>query len=144
MGQRVKGQEVEIVVLIDGEPQSNFGFAQSIDFTFMTERKQEGYLGETTDRFDTVFKGVEGKTSHHFDSPVVFNIIRDIINKARRREPGTQFNLRATLAFPSGQKARIVFRDVEFGALPISFGSRTDYGKFSLDFACSEAQILPV
>lgn len=143
MGQRIKGQEVEVVVLIDGEPRDAFGFAQSLDFTFMTERKQDGFLGETTDRFDTVFHGVEGKTNHHFDSPEPFNIARAIINKARRREPGTQFNIRATLNFPNGQRARIIFRDVEFGAVPFSFSSRTDYGKVSIDFACSEAQVLP-
>jgi hypothetical protein len=35
-----------------------------------------------------------------------------------------------------------VFRDVEFGAIPVGFSSRADYGSFSLDFGCSEAQIL--
>ncbi len=143
MAARIKGQEVEIVLLVDGEPRANFNFAQSLDFTFKNEIKWEGFLGETTMRPDAIFNGVEGKTQHQFDSPEPFNIIRLIINKARRREPGTQFNLRATLNFPKGQKARIVFRDAEFGALPISFGSRQDYGKFSLDFGCSEAQILP-
>lgn len=131
-------------MLIDGAPRENFGFARSLEFTFKTERKEEGYLSETTQRYDTIFNGVEGKTQHHFDRPEPFNIIRAIIDKARRRTPGTQFNLRATLNFPNGQKARLVFRDVEFGPLPISFSSRSDYGSFSLDFACSEAQILPI
>lgn len=144
MAQRIKGQEVEIVMLVDGAPRDNLAFAQSLDFTFMTERKQEGFLGETTDRFDTVFHGVEGKTQHQFDNPEPFNIVRLVVNKARSREPGTTFNLRCTMKFPSGQKARIVFRDVAFGALPFSVGNRSDYVKFSLDFACSEAQVLPL
>lgn len=144
MGARIKGQEVEIIMLIDGEPRGNLAFAKSVDFSFLTERKAEGYLGETTQRYDTIFNGVEGKTQHHFDRAEPFNIIRAIINKARRREPGTQFNLRATLNFAIGRKARIVFRDAEFGALPIAFSSRADYGTFSLDFGCSEAQILPL
>jgi hypothetical protein len=144
MAGRIKGQEVEIVMLVDGAPRENLKFAQSLDFTFMTERKQEGFIGETTDRFDTVFHGVEGKTQHQFDTPEPFNVVRLIVNKARNREPNTVFNLRCTLKFPNGQKARIVFRDVSFGALPFSVGNRTDYVKFSLDFACSEAQVLPV
>jgi hypothetical protein len=144
MASRIKGQEVEIVMLVDGAPRENLTFAQSLDFTFKTELKEDGFLGETTNRYDTVFNGVSGKTQHQFDTPEPLNIIRLIVNKARQREPGTVFNLRATLRFPNGQKARIVFRDVSFGELPISFSSRTDYGKFSLDFACSEAQVLPV
>jgi hypothetical protein len=144
MAQRIKGQEVEIVMLVDGAPRESLAFAQSFDFSFKTEIKQEGFLGETTDRYDTVFRGVAGKTQHQFDTPEPFNIIRLIVNKARRREPGTVFNLRGTLRFPNGQKARIVFRDCEFGELPVSFGGRTEYGRFSLDFACSDAQLLPV
>ena len=144
MAQRIKGQEVEIVMLVDWAPRENLAFAQSLDFTFKTEIKEEGFLGETTNRYDTVFNGVEGKTQHQFDNPEPFNIVRLIVNKARSREPGTTFNLRATLKFPSGQKARIVFRDVAFGSLPFSVGSRTDYVKFSMDFSCSEAQVLPV
>lgn len=132
-------------MLIDGQPRENLVFAKQFSATFDTAIKEEEYLNETTKRFDTIFNGVKGKTQHHFDRPEPFNVIRAIINKARRREPGTQFNLRATLNFAQlGQRARIVFRDCEFGALPIEFGSRSDYGSFSLDFACSEAQILPV
>lgn len=144
MAQRIKGQEVEVIVLIDGEPQDNFRFARSLDFTFMTERTEEGYLGETTNRFDTIFNGVSGKTEHHHDNPTPFIVTQAIVNKARRRTPGTTINLRATLNYPNGQRARVVFRDVEFGELPFSFGSRSDFGTFSLDFACSEAQILPL
>jgi hypothetical protein len=141
---RIKGQEVEIVMLVDGAPREQLAFAQSLDFTFKTERKEEGFLNETTNRYDTVFNGVEGKTQHQFDTPEPFNIVRLIVNKARARTPGTEFNLRCTMRFGNGQKARIVFRDVSFGALPFSVGNRTDYVKFSLDFACSEAQVLPV
>lgn len=144
MGQRIKGQEVEVSLLIDGEPQETLQFARSLEFRFMTQRKEEGYLGETTNRFDTIFNGVQGKVDYHHDRPVPFNVIRAIVNKARRREPGTQFNLRGTLNYPNGQRARVVFRDVEFGELPITASSRQDYVGFSLDFACSEAQVLPL
>lgn len=144
MSQRIKGQEVDIIMLVDGQPRDNFSLARSLELTFKTEMLQEGYLGETTDRYDTIYKGVGGKVQFHLDNPEVFNIIRFIVNKARRREPGTQFNIKATLNFPNGQRARVVVRDAEFGELPISFGSRSDYGEFSLDFGSSEAQILPL
>lgn len=142
MAQRIKGQEVEIVTMVDGAPRENFNLCKSVDFTHQTEILQEGYIGETTDRFDTIFKGVRGKLDFHFDSPEPFNIIRIIVDKARRRNAGTRVNIKATLNFPSGKRARVIFRDVEFGNLPINFGDRSAYGSFSLDFACSDAQAL--
>ena len=144
MAQRIKGQEVEIVLLEDGSPKENFTLARSIDINFKTEMIQEGYLGETTDRYDTIFKGVGGRIEFHLDSPEVFNIIGSIVDKARRREPGTRFNLKSTLNFPNGQRARVVITDIEFGELPIGFGSRSDYGTFSLEYGASEAQVLPL
>lgn len=144
MAQRVKGQEVEVIMLEDGAPQSSLNTAQSMNFTFKTERLREGYLGETTDRYDTVFHGVEGKVKFHFDNPAPFKITTDIINKARRRTPGTRFNLKASVSFPSGRRARVVFQDVEFGELPFNVGGRTEYVDFELDFGCSTAQVLPL
>ena len=144
MAQRIKGQEVDIIMLVDGQPRDNFSLARSFDISFKTDMLQEGYLGETTDRYDTIYKGVAGKISFHLDNTEVFNIIRFIVNKARRREPGTKFNIKSTLNFPNGQRARVIVRDAEFGELPISFGSRSDYGEFNLDYGASEAQILPL
>ena len=143
MAQRIKGQEVEIVMLVDGAPRENLTYAKSIDINWQTERTQEGYLGETTDRYDTVFKGVQGSIEFNFDSVEVFNMISMIVDKARRREPGTRFNIKAALNFPNGSKALIVIQDAEFGELPISFGSRSDYGTFSIDYGASEASIIP-
>lgn len=144
MGQRLKGQEVELVLLQDGAPQDTLAFAQSMEMTFKTETLQEGYLGETTDRYDTIYKGISGKVKYHYDNPAFLRITLDIINKARRRTPGTRFNFKATMNFPGGQRARIVIRDIEFGPLPIGFGSRSDYGTYDLDFSASDAQVLPL
>lgn len=143
MGQRIKGQEVEIVLLVNGTPRDNLTTARSIEIRFKTEILQESYLGETSDRYDTIFRGVAGNIEFNFDNPEVFNIIRSVISKARRRTPGDQINIKAVLKFPNGQRVRIVIRDVEFGEMPVTFGSRADYGVFRIEYAATEAQILP-
>ena len=143
MAQRIKGQEVEIVVLVNGEPRENLTLARSLSFAFKTEILQEGYMGETTDRYDSVFKGVSGSIEFHFQDAAPFAVISDLVNKARRREAGTRVNIKATLNFPAGRRVRVIIRDAEFGELPIDFGSRSDYGTFKLDFGASDAQILP-
>jgi hypothetical protein len=142
MAQRVKGQEIEVVMLQDGAPVDNLTLARSLELSFKTELLQEGYLGETTDRYDTIFKGIKGKLAFHLDSPGAFKVVQSIIDKARRRTPGTRFNIKATLNFPSGRRARVVVRDAEFGELPFNTGSRADYTGFDIEFGASEAQVL--
>jgi hypothetical protein len=144
MSQRIKGQEVEVVMIVDGQPRDNLNFARSLEFTYKTELKSEGYLGETSKRYDTIFNGIEGALNFHFDSPEIFNIIRFIVDKARRRIPGTRFNIKSTFNYPSGTRARILIPDCEFGELPIKFGSREDYGEFNLPIGATEARVLPI
>lgn len=143
MSQRIKGQEVSISVITNGQPVDSLETAKSLDFTFKLEILQEGYLGETTDRYDSVYKGVSGNVEFHYSNAAPLNLAVGLIQKARRREANTKVNIKATLAFPSGRRARIIFRDVEFGELPFGFSSRSDYGTFKVSFACSEATPLP-
>ena len=143
MSQRIKGQEVEIVVLVNGQPSDNLTFARNIEFTYKTEILQEGYLGETTDRYDAVFKGISGNLEFHFNDAAPFALISELVNKARRRLAGTRINIKTTMNFPSGRRVRVIIRDAEFGELPINFGSRSDYGTFKLTFGASDAQTLP-
>ena len=144
MAQRIKGQEVEIVVLDNGEPVQNLTTARSLEVAWKTEQLQEGYLGETTDRYDTIYKGIRGRVEFHFSGPQIFDLIKSIVDKARRRTPGQKINIKATLNFPDGSRARIVIPDAEFGEMPVSFGDRTSYGTFSLDFGASDARSLTV
>jgi hypothetical protein len=144
MAQRVKGQSVSVVVLQDGAPLEEISFGRSIEMNFRTELLQEGYLGETTDRYDTIYRGIGGRIEFHFDSAEVFNLITSIIDKARRRDPGVRFNIKFTVSFPAGGKVRVIAKDAEFGELPIAFGSRADYGTFNLEYGASEARVLPV
>jgi len=139
---RIKGQEVEVLVVVDGAPKTNMTSVRSFEVTLNTEIMSEGYLGETTERKDSIFKGVSGKIELHFDNQEVMKVYQAIVDKARRRTPGTKINIKATLNFPGGQRPRILVSDVEFGALPLSFGSRSDYGSATLDFESSDVSFM--
>lgn len=142
MGQRIKGQEVEVTLILDGQPQDSINAVKSASIEFKMDLKEEGFLGETTNRYDDVFNGVKGDITLQYDTPAVFNVISSIINRARRRTPGVKINIKMVLSFPSGQRARVVLRDVSFGAIPLDFGARTDYGSIKLDYACSDGQVI--
>ena len=143
MSQRIKGQEVEVTILKNGEPQENILFFRSLEVRIGTEILEEGYLGMTSNLFDTIYNGVRGSAEGHMDSPEAMNIVKTLVEKAQRRNANTKINMKAAFNYPNGQRARLVLIDVEFGELPISFGSRKDYGMLRLDFASDKLQIVP-
>lgn len=142
MAQRIRGQEVEVLLVVDGVPKTNMTNIKNFEVTLETEIMSEGYLGEPTERKDSIFKGVSGRMDMHFDNQEVLRVYQAIVDKARRRTPGTKFNIKATLNFPNGQRPRVVIPDVEFGQLPLNFGARGDYGSATLDFAASDLSII--
>jgi len=135
MAQRIKGQEIELLIVQDNVPLTSIGDVRSLEIAAKIETLQEGYLGETTDRYDAVYKGFRGRMELHFENGDVLDFIRTLIDKARRRVPGVRVNVKATFAFPGGGRKRLLLKDLSFGEIPISFGSRTDYGTISLEFA---------
>jgi len=142
VAQRIKGQEVEVLIIADGAPQMNITTVKSFEFTYQMEVASEGYLGETTNRRDSVYKGISGKMELHIENQTILTLANTIIDKARRRIPGAQINIKATLNFPNGQRPRIIISDAEFGELPFNFGSRTDYLAVTVNFEAADAQTL--
>lgn len=144
MAQRIKGQEVEIAIVQNGSVINSLQHCKSINFTFNTRILEEEYLGQTSKEYDSVFDGVSGDADFHFTDAGPFATAVAILDKAQRREPGTVFNIKATFNFPSGRRARVVIRNVEFGPMPFETGSRSDFVNFKLSFASPGAQVLPI
>jgi hypothetical protein len=115
---------------------------RSFEMAFQTEILREGYLGETTDRRDEIFRGIRGRIELHFENQDVFALFATVVNRARRREPNSKINVKATLNFPNGQRPRVIINDVFFGELPMNFSSRSDYGAVSLDFEAADARTI--
>lgn len=142
MAQRIKGQDVSIQIIQGGVALVNINNIKSFDFTYDLEIKKEGYLGQTTDLRDTIFNGVSGKLDVHPENQDILIFMDAVRAKAENRTPGVQFNIKATLQFPNGQRPRIVIPNVFWGSLPFSFGSRADYGSVSMTYEASTAQVL--
>jgi hypothetical protein len=140
--QRIRGEEVEVILIVDGQTVGTLTAVKSFEFSYQLEIKAEGYLGEKTDRKDSVFKGIKGKMAVQLESKDVFNVIQKIIDKAQRRTPGTVINIKAALNFPNGDRVRVIIPRCEFGEIPINFAGRTEYGETSFDFEASNAQTI--
>lgn len=142
MSQRIKGQEVEVLVVLNGQTQDALFDVRSLELVLQQEITSEGYLGETTNRKDSIFNGVRGRLEAHFENNQFVTLFTAVVNKSRRREAGTRINIKTTLNFPNGQRVRVMIPDVEFGDLPINFGSRSDFGTIGLDFEAAELNFL--
>jgi hypothetical protein len=139
---RIKGQEVEVSLIVDGTVADTTTDIRSFEFAYKLESKEEGYLGEKTNRYDEIFNGMRGRIEFHYENQDVFDIIKSIVDRAKRRTPGTQINIKATLNFPNGDKPRVLISDAFFGEIPLNFGSRGDYGTVGIDFQASDGTIL--
>ena len=142
MSQRIKGQEVEVLIVVNGVPQVTIADVRSFNVTPRFEIKEEQYLGETSMRFDEIFNGVTFDMELHFENQDVFTFVQTIKDRASRRTPGTVINVKATLNFPNGQRPRIILKDCFFGDTPVGFGSRSDYGTFKIDGRCTDISVL--
>lgn len=138
MSSRIRGQEAEVIFILDGVPQANITAVRSWTLNFQLEILDEGYIGETTNRKDSIYNGVSGTIEIHVESDAIYSLISNVVDKARRRTPGLRVNLQFIQNLPNGQRQRHIVRDAELGEIPLNFGSRSDYGTVSIPFAGSD------
>lgn len=129
-------------ILVNGVQQAALTDIRSFEVAAQFDILREGYLGETVDRRDEIYRGARGRITLHFESEDIFNFTIALINRAARREPDTKINIRATLNFPNGDTPAVLLADCFFGEQPITFGSRSDYGELTLDFETSNFSVL--
>src|SRR6185295_7931744 len=101
-----------------GVPQATITDIRSFEVAAQLEILREGYLGETTDRRDEIYRGVRGRMEIHFENGDVFNLMRGVVDRARRRNQTAideVINIKATLNFPGGGRPIVLIRDAFFG-----------------------------
>lgn len=139
---RIKGQEVSILVMQNNVPLTTFGDIRSFESEEMLEILREGYLGETTDRRDMVYRGFSGRLEMHIENTTYLTFRQAMVDKARRRTTGVRVNIKATLNFPGQQRVRLILKDVNFGPMPLTVGNRAEYVTVALTFEGESTQIM--
>ena len=133
IAQRVKGQEVTINIVVNGELQNTLVDILDFNMEILLETKAQGYLGETTNRHDDVYNGVKFDLELHLHTGDWFDFQYSIVQRARRVNPDTVFNIVSTIVFPNGEERSITVQDAKFGAQPLSISSRGEYVKVKLE-----------
>lgn len=139
---RVRGQETEITLIVDGQPRLNITFVKSHSFIYKFKKSDAGYIGETTQRYDTVFMGIDGKFQINMGDPDIFRFAEQLKAKARLRTPGMRVNVKTVVNFPNGRRARVLIEDVEFGDLPFDFADRSEKATVDLEYSASDGKSL--
>ena len=140
---RIKGQETQVVIVEDGDPQLRISSIKNTDLTFNLEKLKEGYLGETFDRLDSVFSSVAMRLDLHLVRKDLIVLADKIVQRAKRRVGGVvRIDMLTNFVFPEGDIIAIAVRDVQFGEIPLSIGGRTEYVQLSLDGEASEYELV--
>lgn len=143
VAQRIKGQEVSIAITVDGALQTQIDTIQSAEIEFEQDLLEEGYLGETSDRVDSVFKLIRVNVTGHANSKAYLELADAIVRRSQRRTGGVvRIDILGTFAFPNGDFPTIVVNDVFFEGLPLNIGGRDEFVEFTLSGKASSYSIV--
>lgn len=139
---RLRGQEVSVRVLQDGNVINTIDSISSFNETVALEIKEDGFLGEGTNRFDEILNGFGGDFEAQTTSSNFIQLQLAVIEKATRRRPGLTFNVVRVDLYPNGDSSVFTYVDVHWGEQPVTIGGRAEYVKYKASFKCSDRPVL--
>jgi len=139
MADRIKGQEVSLTITSSRGVESAIQDIQSIEFQYDRDILSEGYLGQTTEQKDDIFKGISGSLEAHMRSAEALDLVTRINNVSKRRLPGESIEIAATMNFPDGRR-RVIIPNAKFGNIPFRASGRDEFVSLSMDFAADDGR----
>lgn len=137
MGARVKGEDTNLTFSTPTGPAEGMDLIESWEATLQIEIMRQGYIGETTDRRDEVFRGCAGQCVLHMESAGYFRFTQLVQDRAQRRSPAAgKFNVTSSIKFNDGSRVRLTFEDVKFGELPLRTPGRSDHMAGTISWEC--------
>jgi hypothetical protein len=140
--QRLKGQEIQFRVLQDNTLLDALTATGGVKEEMQLEMKEDGFIGETTDRYDEVFKGwkVDMSNMQVFSADWA-RFQQAVEQRARRITPGTIFNAVRVDSYSDGSQVIYTYTNLTFGPIPTDAAGRTEFVKVSLSMGCSERDV---
>lgn len=139
--QRVKGQEVTVLVTQDGDLQDTLVDVVDFEATFLLELISKGYLGEKSERKDYIFKGVSFKVTFHLHKQDFVSFINAIVSKAKRLTPDVVFSFTGLFDMPNGDTPELTLDDCAFKDIPFTTKSRGDYVDVVFQGECEDIDL---
>ncbi len=143
MGQRVKGQEVELQIVSAAGREESLGDVVSATIEFQLDILTQGLLNETSDRRDDIFRGVRLEMEVQLERGDFTDLVNRIKDRAQRRAPASdQFDALMTLEMPNGDRPRISVENLFFGSIPIAVGGRDEYVTVRIEAESNEGRFI--
>lgn len=110
---------------------------------FLLDLKDEGYIGEKTQRYDSVFMGISIEVVGHLTSQEILLLTEAVVARAQRREgAATRVDIAGTFLFENGDTPSLVIPDVFFEGIPLSVGARDEYVEYTLSGKASGYELI--
>lgn len=141
---RIKGQEVVARITRGASVLQTFTAFRSIDVRYQLQVISAGYLGETTERKDDVFKGVSGTLELDMADQEALVFADFLVRRAQRKieAASSRVNVTATFNFPHGQSPRLLLRNLAFGEIGFGVGGRDAYVTNSFPFEAEQPRLI--
>jgi hypothetical protein len=142
MKQGIKGQDTVIQVIKGGSVEKSLTSVKDFSIQFDISILSTGYIGETTERKDEVFRGVSGKITVDWTDPNIVDFVDSLVKRARRELPYFSVNIMSTITDANGDAKRIIIPDAFFENPDANMTGRDAYMETTLTFQASEYTIL--
>jgi len=141
---RIRGQEVTVRISKNKDLLATVTAFKDFTATFRGRVLEEGYLGETTLRYDDISDGISGTFTLHAESQDLFLLVQFIQQRQQRAQPvqTSLINVIARFSFPNGDTPKAFLKDLKFGEIPIAVGERSQYVNAVFPFNCDRAQFI--
>ena len=140
---RLKGQDMVVAVTHNNNP-VEISKVMSFEYSHQMDTTEQGFLGESSDEKDSVYKGVKGEFKVQVPNANIFHLIDAVVAQVRSRTSGDKFNLTLRRKLPGADSELVTtFSDISFGEIGHSVSGRTEYEEVTLPFSCPEAITAP-
>ena len=140
---RLKGQNTVISILKDGELQARIDSITSTEVTFEMEILTDDFLGDTSERYDTVYNGYSVSIEAQMSNAQIIDLSDSIVNRARNRTGGvSRIDVATTFFFDEGDVRTFSLIDLQFESIPFSSGGRKDFTTVKLSAKGSDYETL--
>jgi len=130
---RLRGRDTEVLIIRDGEVESSIVDVKDFSLEPKQDVLSEAYLGSGSEMKDEDYKGAGFSLTLHVRSADPLNLVRRLIDRAKRKVPTFQVNIKTTLNYPDGTRHRVILPDCSFGAMPLNIGGKAEYATVTLN-----------
>lgn len=127
---RLRGDGTTVFVTRGGVLEATLTDIISLNVTVQREVMSQGFLGEKTERKDSIFKGIRVELEMQSSTQDIFTFEKALNAIAKRETPNVIINVMSLFTYPNGDQPLILISDVKFGDTPIQTGGRNQYATF--------------